>query len=98
MDRFKDKKERTVVHLQLLPTDEHFYFGSIANIYEFYDAKQLGITYGALRNYGLSSEHPYKNNNCIIRKGALLSKTGNRGSAVKQLHSKKNENEEEMNQ
>lgn len=79
MDVNKEKRERTVIHLQLRSTDEHFYFGSIANIYEFFDAKQIGISYGSLRNYGLSYGHPYKNNYCIIRKGVLLSKSGNRG-------------------
>ena len=74
-----DKKERTVIHLHLLETDEHHYFGSIANVYEFYTSEQLGISYGSLRNYGLSANNPYKNKKCIIRKGLLLSKSGNRG-------------------
>jgi hypothetical protein len=73
------EKERTVIHLQMLETDEHHYFGSIANIYQYYTSEQIGITYASLRNYGLSNEHPYKNKKCIIRKGLLLSKTGNRG-------------------
>ena len=46
-----EKKERTVIHLQL--GDVHEYYGSIANIYEFHSAEELGITYGSLRNYGL---------------------------------------------
>ena len=79
MAETKEKKERTVIHLQLLETDEHHYFGSIANVYEFYTSEQLGISYGSLRNYGLSADNPYKNNQCIIRKGLLLSKSGNRG-------------------
>lgn len=73
------KQQRTVIHLHLLDTDEHHYYGSIANMYEHYTAGQLGIAYSSLRNYGLSNEHPYKNNKCVIRKGVLLSKDGNRG-------------------
>lgn len=73
------EKERTVIHLQLLDSDEHHYFGSIANLYEHYTSEQLGITYASLRNYGLSNEHPYMNKKCVIRKGLLLSKVGNRG-------------------
>lgn len=73
------EKERTVIHLQILEGDEHHYFGSIANIYEHFTSEQLGIAYASLRNYGLTSEHPYKNKKCIIRKGLLLSKSGNRG-------------------
>lgn len=75
----KEKKERTVIHLHLIEKDEHHYFGSVANMYEFFDAETLGISYGALRNYGLCSEKPYINKKCIIRKGLLLSKSGNRG-------------------
>lgn len=73
------EKERTVIHLHLLEGDEHHYFGSIANIYEYYKSEELGIAYSSLRNYGLSNEHPYRNKKCIIRKGLLLSKSGNRG-------------------
>lgn len=81
MTENKEKKERTVIHLHLIETDEHHYFGSIANMYEYYDADTLGISYGSLRNYGLSNERPYRNRNknIVIRKGVLLSKSGNRG-------------------
>ena len=72
-----EKKERTVIHLQL--GDVHEYYGSIANIYEFHSAEELGITYGSLRNYGLSADKPYANNRCIIRKGVLRQKAGGRG-------------------
>lgn len=82
MAETKEKKERTVIHLHLLETDEHHYFGCIANVYEFYTSEQLGISYGSLRNYGLSADNPYKNKKCIIRKGLLLSKSGNRGRKV----------------
>lgn len=72
------KKERTVIHLELA-NGEHHYFGSIANIFEYYNSEDIGIGYGSLRNYGLSNEQPYRNTKCIIRKGILLSKEGNRG-------------------
>jgi len=87
MAESKEKKERTVIHLHLLNKDEHHYFGSIANMFEFYDADTLGISYGSLRNYGLSYERPYQNNKCVIRKGVLLSKNTNRGGNIKRLHS-----------
>ena len=73
----KMEKERTVIHLEI--NGEHHYFGSVANVYEYYTSEQLGITYASLRNYGLSSEHPYQNKKCIIHKGVLLSKSGGRG-------------------
>ena len=71
------EKERTVIHLEI--DGEHHYYGSVANMYEFYTSEELGITYASLRNYGLTSEHPYQNKKCIIRKGVLLSKSGGRG-------------------
>lgn len=79
MENEKGKKERTVIHIWLKETDTHRYFGSLANIYEHLTVDDVGITYGSLRNYGLSSEKPYENAKCIIRKGLLLSKSGNRG-------------------
>lgn len=71
------EKERTVIHLEI--DGQHHYYGSVANMYEFYTSEELGITYASLRNYGLSAEHAYMGKKCIIRKGVLLSKTGNRG-------------------
>lgn len=66
------EKERTVIHLEI--QGEHHYFGSLASMYDHYTPQQLGITYGALRNYRLSPTNPYKNPKCIIRKGELISK------------------------
>ena len=84
-EKLLDKKQRTVIHLELIKDggNEHYYFGSIANIYEYFSAQDLGIGYGSLRNYGLSPDNPYKNSKCIIRKGILLSKSGNRGRKSK---------------
>ena len=84
MNEIMEKKERTVIHVFLKQSDTHHYFGSIANIYEHLLLDDIGISYGSLRNYGLSSEKPYENAKCIIRKGLLLSKRGNRGKILKQ--------------
>ena len=73
----ENKQERTVIHLEI--DGKHHYFGSIANIYEHYDTDTIGISYGSLRNYGLSPDKPYLNKKCIIRKGVLLAKPTNRG-------------------
>ena len=71
------ENERTVIHLEI--NGQHHYYGSVANMYEFFTSEELGISYPSLRNYGLSAEHPYMNKKCVIRKGTLLSKAGNRG-------------------
>ncbi len=73
------KKERTVIHLYMKLSDSHHYFGSIANIFEHFHQEEIGISYGSLRNYGLSPTKSYKNAKCVIRKGVLLSKVSNRG-------------------
>lgn len=77
-----EKKERTVIHVEFT-NGQHHYFGSLANVYEYFTTEMIGISYGSLRNYGLSSEKPYQNAKCIIRKGVLLSKEGNRGRKKK---------------
>lgn len=76
----ENKQERTVIHVEI--DGKHHYFGSIANIYEYFDTEIIGISYGSLRNYGLSSDKPYQNNKCIIRKGVLLAKPSNRGKKI----------------
>lgn len=68
----KEKQERTVIHLET--NGEHWYFGSLAAIYEIFDTQTIGISYGSLRNYALSPEKPYKNKLCVIRKGILHTK------------------------
>jgi hypothetical protein len=68
----KEKAERTVVHVELLCDNSHHYFGSLAAIFEKLNKEQIGITYGSLRNYGLSANKPYKNKLCVIRKGTLI--------------------------
>ncbi len=69
--------DRTVIHVEV--EGQHHYFGSLASIYDVFTPPQLGIGYGSLRNYGLSEDKPYRNARCIIRKGTLITKSGNRG-------------------
>jgi len=73
-----DKFEKKVIHLIIKgenrENDDHAYFGSVACIYDYYSEEQIGITYGSLRNYGISEEKPYENKNVIIRQGKLWTK------------------------
>lgn len=66
------ERERKVVHLQI--GDEHYYYGSVANLCEFNSVERIGISYGALRNYALNENNPYVNSKCVIRVGRLSSK------------------------
>lgn len=78
-------KGRSVVHLHLLESDEHHYYGSLASIFDYYDADALGVTYGTLKNYGLCNGRPFCNERCVIRKGVILAKKGNRGTHIRKL-------------
>lgn len=73
------QQERQVIHLQ--KGEEHYYFGSMAAIYDHFTKEDIGISYGSLRNFGLSPEKPYKNEKVgvVIRVGVLIAKEGNRG-------------------
>lgn len=74
-----DKFEKKIIHLTFKgenhKEETHVYFGSVACIYEHYSVKEIGITYGSLRNYGLSEDKPYENKLVIIRQGKLWTKT-----------------------
>ncbi len=73
------QQERQVIHLQR--GEEHYYFGSVAALYANFTKEDIGISYGSIRNYGLSPDKPYRNDKTgvIIRVGVLITKEGNRG-------------------
>lgn len=58
--------------------DEHFYFGSIAAIFEQFTPQRLGVSKSWLWQFGITPEKPYKNKTVIIRKGYTRRKKGNR--------------------
>ncbi len=66
------ERERKVVHLEV--GDKHFYYGSVANLFEYHSVEDIGISYGSLRNFGLNENNPYQNAKCVIRVDRLLSK------------------------
>ena len=72
----KEKKERTVIHLYIKENDTHHYFGSIANVFEYFSPDILGISYGSLRNYGLSNEKTFQNSKCIKKKEPFCQNRG----------------------
>lgn len=78
--------DRTVIHLQY--DGLHYYYGSLASLFDHFTPQQLGIGYGSLRNYGLSETKPYQNSKCIIRKGTLISKPGGRGRKPSSVENK----------
>ena len=58
--------------MEVKDSHEHFYFGSIAALYEDSRVKNLlKIKYQTLRKKRISEENPYENEFLIIRKGNL---------------------------
>ncbi len=66
------KQNRTIIHVEVKDTHEHFYFGSAAAMYEDSRVKNLlKIKYQTFRTKRISEDLPYENEYVIIRKGNL---------------------------
>ena len=66
------KHDRTIIHVEVKDTHEHFYFGSAAAMYEDSRVKNLlKIKYQTFRTKRISAERPYENEFVIVRKGNL---------------------------
>lgn len=53
----------------------------MAALYDHFTKDDIGISYGSIRNYGLSPAKPYRNDKTgvLIRVGVLIPKEGKRG-------------------
>lgn len=76
---YMDKQERTVVHLEL--AGDHYYYGNLKALCDHWDKEAIGASYGVLRNYNITSNKPFRNEKCTIRRGVII--TSNRKSNVK---------------
>ncbi|MBN1186481.1 MAG: hypothetical protein JXB49_29670 [Bacteroidales bacterium] len=65
-------KNRQVIHLQIIATDEHFYYGSITAMFEHFSREQLGVAHQTL--YNTWKDEPYVTELAVIRKGRLVQK------------------------
>ncbi|MDH6311178.1 hypothetical protein M2451_004109 [Dysgonomonas sp. PFB1-18] len=68
----KEAQQRQVIHVHILSTDEHYYFGSIQAVYDTFSKEQIGIAAQTLYNRGLDEK--YVNDKAVIRKGILIQK------------------------
>jgi len=66
-----------VIHVEFKTGSQH-YFGSVAAIFDTFDAGTIGISQQGLYDYGLSPDNPYENKTCKIYEGAIKRKRGNR--------------------
>ena len=63
---------RTIIHVEVKDTREHFYFGSAAAMFEDSRVKDLlQIKYQTFRTRRVSEDHPFENEFLIVRKGNL---------------------------
>ena len=66
------KQDRTIIHVEIKDTHEHFYFGSAAAMFEDSRVKNLlKIKYQTFRTKRVSPDKPYENEYVIVRKGKL---------------------------
>jgi len=66
------KQNRTIIHVEIKDTHEHYYFGSAAAMFEDSRVKNLlKIKYQTFRTKRISGEHPFENEYVIVRKGEL---------------------------
>jgi len=68
----KQDQPRQVIHLQIIATDEHHYYGSLSAMYEHFTRDQLGVAIQTL--YNQFKGDLYQNDLVVIRKGRLIQK------------------------
>ncbi len=68
----------TIYHVRFGENSD-YYFGSISAIYDRFTTAEVGISKESLWNYGIKRDKPYKGKKCVIYKGIIHRKRGNRG-------------------
>lgn len=80
------KIKNNVVHVEFkTPVNgvTHDYFGSLEAIFIKYDKKYIGASTQWLYKAKITPEKPFENKRCIIRRGTVTRKPGNRKPPVK---------------
>ena len=67
---------RKVIHVHLIGQHRDFYFGSIAAVFKVFSREDIGVSYWALRHYGLPKGAVYANHFAIIQQADIIT-TGN---------------------
>lgn len=75
------KQQRKVIHVELINPPygykQHYYFGSVAAIYDTLTKEEMGISKETLWNILKHGEH--RGRKAIIRQGVVISKQTERG-------------------
>lgn len=74
------KQQRKVIHVELIEPYQrkrHYYFGSIAAIYDMLPLEVVGISKESL--WGAITDGEYRGRKAVVRSGTLHTKSTNRG-------------------
>lgn len=66
-------QERAIVHLEI--GGNHYYYGNLKALTDNWDKESIGVSYSYLRNLNISSDKPFRNDKCIIRRGVIITST-----------------------
>ena len=69
----KTDQLRLVIHLQIIASGTHHYFGSLTAMYEHFTRDELGVAMQTLYNKWRKESY-YQNDKIILRKGRLMQK------------------------
>lgn len=73
------KQKRKVFHVELKRLHQHFYYGSLAAIFDDFKPQEIGVSVETLYYSHDFEFGPYQNEIVIIRFGYLTTKEGGRG-------------------
>jgi len=66
------KQDRSIIHVEVKNTHDHFYFGSARAMFEDSRIKNLlKIKYQTFRTKRVTEDNPYENEFLIVRKGNI---------------------------
>lgn len=64
------KQERAIVHLE--KNGQHYYYGNLKAMTDHWNKDAIGVSYAYLKNLNISSDKPFRNDKCVIRRGIIV--------------------------
>lgn len=64
------KQERAIVHLE--KDGQHYYYGNLKAMTDHWNKDAIGVTYAYLKNLNITTNKPFQNDKCVIRRGILV--------------------------
>jgi len=66
----KPTQIRAIVHLE--KDGKHYYYGNLKALTDGWTKEEIGVSYSYLKNLNITSEKPYHNDKCTIRRGVII--------------------------